>query len=111
MYYIICNFQIEGFHCWKDAPDFFSYLRNRHRHIFEISAKIKVDHSNRQIEINEQRKVLIKYLINKYGDPCEFNNMSCEDIARDLAEHFNFYKVKVLEDGYSGAEYINMKRR
>lgn len=109
MLLIVCNLNVEGFHYWDTAPKDYDYLKFRHRHIFEIEAQIKVQHENRQIEINDQRKKIIEYLNNKYGDPCEFGNMSCEAIAQDIANKFNCYQVKVLEDGYCGAIYINNK--
>lgn len=31
---VITKNYIEGLHCWKDAPNYLDYLRNKHRHIF-----------------------------------------------------------------------------
>ena len=105
MYFIICKFQVEGYHAWQEAPECFDYLRNRHRHIFEITAINEVGHANRDKVINNQRKLMLHYLKQKFGEPCEFGNMSCEEIAKDIAFIFGCSEVQVLEDGYSGAGY------
>ena len=105
MYFIICKFQIEGFHEWKEAPKCFDYLSSRHRHIFEITAINEVGHADREKEVNNQRKLIIHYLHEKFGNPCEFGNMSCEAIAKDIANIFGCSEVRVLEDGLCGAGY------
>lgn len=105
MYFIVTKFQIEGFHAWEQAPECFSYLRTRHRHVFEITAINDVGHADRDKEVNNQRKLMLHYLKDKYGEPCEFGNMSCEAIAQDIAYIFGCTQVTVLEDGLCGAGY------
>lgn len=97
---------IEGFHAYKDAPEFCSYLRDRHRHIFVIRCKFCVSHNDRQIEINRQQRLIETALTANYGNPCEFGNLSCEDIAQWILGKFeseNITAAEVLEDGYGGA--------
>lgn len=105
MFYIVTKFQIEGFHAWPDAPDCFDYLRNKHRHVFEITAINNVGHADREKEVNNQRALMIHYLQQKYGTPCDFGEMSCEAIAKDIAYIFGCSDVQVLEDGLCGAGY------
>lgn len=103
MILILTKNDIEGFHQWTEAPEEVKFLRERHRHIFEIYCQFEVSHEEREIEIIMQQWEIEKYLISKYGKPCEFGGMSCESIAREILESFNAYEVKVLEDGAGGA--------
>lgn len=105
MYFIVTKFQVEGYHNWPEAPECFSYLKERHRHIFVITAKNNVGHADRDKEVNNQRKLMLHYLEEKYGKPCEFGSMSCEKIAEDIAYIFGCSEVEVLEDGFCGAGY------
>ena len=105
MYYIICRIDVDGFHFWKSAPDQLDFLRNKHRHVFVITAKIPVTHDDRQLEIIQTQHNIQNYLYKKYGNPCQFQNMSCEQIAFELANEFNAKAVTVLEDGFGGATY------
>lgn len=103
MILVLTKNDVEGYHKWKDAPSEVSFLRSRHRHIFEIYCQFEVTHEEREIEIIMQQWEIEKYLHTKYGSPCEFGVMSCESIAREILEQFDAYEVKVLEDGAGGA--------
>lgn len=94
---------VVGFHRYPTAPQFCLYLAARHRHVFVIRCSFAVEHNNRQVEINERQNNIEAYLCGKYGKPCEFGDMSCEDIAEELLEHFGASVVQVLEDDYGGA--------
>lgn len=95
--------EIIGFHRYPTAPQFCLYLAARHRHTFVIRASFSVSHNNRQVEINQRQNEIKSYLCTKYGEPCEFGDMSCEDIAEELLTQFAASRVQVLEDGYGGA--------
>ena len=103
MIFVLTKNDVEGFHFWKEAPEIVSFLRDKHRHIFNIYCKFEVSHEEREIEIIMQQWEIEDYLKSKYGNPCEFGGMSCESIAREILEAFNAYEVKVLEDGAGGA--------
>lgn len=103
MILVLTKNNVEGYHKYEDAPESVAFLKDKHRHIFEITCQFEVSHEDRQIEIIMQQWEIEKYLCEKYGSPCEFGSMSCESIARELLEHFNAYEVKVLEDGAGGA--------
>lgn len=53
---ILVHNSVEGFHNWSEAPEEYSYLRARHRHIFIIKTWFKVSHNNREIEINKMAR-------------------------------------------------------
>lgn len=97
--------RVVGFHRWESAPPRFQYLRDRHRHEFVIWAQKKVDHNDRDVEINQLRESIEGWLHKDYGNPCEFGGMSCEDIAELAAKGFGLSKCMVLEDGLAGAIY------
>lgn len=101
---IITHNEIIGFHCYPQAPEWCSYLKNKHRHVFVIECHFTVSHNEREIEINEQQKQISQIFLNAFGSPCEFGDMSCESIAEWILNAFvNATEVKVLEDGYGGA--------
>jgi len=103
---VILDFDIEGFHNYKNAPEQVEFLKYPHRHIFQIRVGYKVDGLDREKEIFIEQDFLKDYLIESYGYPCQFEGMSCEMIALDLLE---FAKedgciwVEVFEDGKGGA--------
>lgn len=109
---VYCTFEVEGFHAWKHAGRDSSegYLKHRHRHMFKCKCSIGVDGVNRQIEFISMRRYLVEFLTEGYGAPCEFDNMSCENIAEQLIwamkNKYGTYKecmVDVSEDGENGS--------
>lgn len=95
---------IEGFHRWDGAPDACAYLRERHRHLFQIRCRFKVAALDREIEINMVQNAIEEYLVSEFGRPCEFSSMSCEMIAENLFARFTECNYcQVLEDGFGGA--------
>ena len=111
MFYIITKNSVPGYHHWKDAPERLAFLRSRHRHIFEISLKIPVGNADRDKEIIETQNAVQEYLLGAHGigtKPLEIDigDMSCESLAKELADAFGAQEVTVLEDGYGGACYV-----
>lgn len=101
---IITYNEIQGFHQYPDAPVSVGYLSNKHRHVFVIRCRAQVTHNEREIEINTEQDKIEASLKEKYGYPCNFENMSCESIAEWLLQaHEELSYVEVLEDGYGGA--------
>jgi hypothetical protein len=104
---VIINLDIEGFHYYKEAPKQVEFLRNNHRHIFNIKIGYKVDDLNREKEIFIQTALIQDYLNETYGVPCHFEQMSCEMIAKELLEFAscdNAVWCEVLEDNKGGAK-------
>lgn len=107
---IVIKFQIEGIHYWENAKDYFpevAFLSNPHRHIFFIECIKEVDHADRDIEIIMFARKVKDYLHSKYFDEdincCNFNRLSCEEIALELVKVFKLYSCSVLEDNENGA--------
>lgn len=100
---VVSKTSVDGFHRWKGAPERFSYLRDRHRHIFEIRCFFDVDDPDREIEFIQAGREIQDYLEGRYGRPCEFGGMSCEMIAQELIERCGCARAEVLEDGDGGA--------
>jgi hypothetical protein len=99
---VIINLDVEGFHYWQNAPDSVDFLRSNHRHIFNIKGWYDVEDLDREVEIFLLQWEVSKYVKDKWGEPAIFGGMSCEMIAMDLLERFNFSAVEVLEDYRGG---------
>ena len=104
---VITHNQIIGFHCWPSAPDEYSYLKDIHRHVFVIRCRFDVEHSDRDIEINDMQD-RIEYEIKRHFGSYEakgvdFGVCSCEDIAMFCINTFGCCECEVLEDGFGGA--------
>ena len=103
---VVLDFDIVGFHKWDEAIEEVNYLANKHRHLFQTRIHIDVSHNDREKEIFIETDKAIFYLTESYGTPCNFEGMSCEDIAQDLLEYGmedGYVKVEVYEDGKGGA--------
>lgn len=110
---IIVRFSVEGIHRWKNCPlDEVSYLRDYHRHIFNVVGKAYVSHMDRDIEFIQLSHQMKQYLTNKYFSTeyncCFFDDNSCEMLANELAIKFGLYEVEVNEDGESGSIVKNL---
>jgi hypothetical protein len=100
---VLARFQIEGFHCWPEAPEVVSFLRQRHRHLFHVELEQWVTHTDRDVEIIMLRRRGIEVLASEFGYPCEFRRYSCEQIAEYLLRHLQLSRCTVLEDNENGA--------
>lgn len=121
---VFCTTQIEGTHSWSACPyDEVGYLRDPHRHMFHIKAYKHVTHSNRDVEFIMLKHRIESYLLTNYGKPikhhtgweiadnkliCEFGEMSCEMIAKELIAQFDLSRCEVSEDGENGAEVTTL---
>ena len=104
MYKIVIQTSFPGYHQWKDAPEKFDYLRYIHRHVFHVRAEMEVTHDNRDIEFINLKDEVNSFIFDVYYNQT-FPD-SCEMIAQDIAEHFGFDRVEVLEDNENGGIYI-----
>ena len=106
--FVIARVNIEGIHRWSACPIYeVSYLRDYHRHMFNIVCKVRVTHDDRDVEFIELTHKIQEYIKNKYfcSDVkcCMFGDMSCEMIATELLHEFDLLEVEVNEDGEGGA--------
>jgi len=108
---IIVTLQVEALHCWPEAkfvlPQM-SFLSDPHRHIFWITAKKRVVHEDRDVEIIQFKRELESYFKRNYFrdelNICNFEHRSCEMICKDLQEAYDLEYVSVLEDNENGSE-------
>lgn len=69
---------------------------------------MSVTHDNRQIEFLElQEKIVTSlkalYTYHAMGQFFNFDDCSCEDIAKNLLSYMSAWEVEVSEDGENGA--------
>ena len=105
---IIIKTSIVGFHNWKDAPKEVEFLRNRHRHMFNIKVGMPVTEHDRQLEFfieGDKLQTSLIHLFNRNGwGHIEFGGMSCEMIATQILKSRSYYSwVEVWEDDENGA--------
>lgn len=112
--YIIAKLTIEGLHHWPEAQRFEPkayYLQYIHRHQFVIRVKKLVNHDDRDVEFIVFAQEIKKAIRGKFGkaDPnqlIDFGSMSCEMIAKWIAEKFECCEVSVMEDNENGAVFV-----
>lgn len=108
--YISTSF--EGIHQWKDAPDEVGFLRNPHRHIFNVKVWFEVNHNDRDLEF-----FIMKWKVDEFIQTLSQNEYwlyqvwSCEMIADQIHDWFQFdnekiTKIEVNEDWENGIEFI-----
>ena len=91
----------EGFHRWIDAPTDVAFLREYHRHIFEVKLGVEVLHNDRETEFFQLKRKVDEYLNHHFEG--QYFDHSCETIAVELFHEFAAYFVEVSEDGENGA--------
>ena len=113
--YLKIHVRNPGKHHWPDAPAEVAFLRHPHRHLFHITATVKVEDRDREEEFFlGQRKVTAAvetagYWVHEQA-LWDFGKQSCEHIAAqtldDLRMHYGeaWIGVAVFEDGENGAE-------
>lgn len=47
---IYINTSFVGFHRWDSAPEEVAFLRDLHRHIFNVKVTVEVSHNDRDVE-------------------------------------------------------------
>ena len=107
---VIVKLALEGAHHFAKAKELFpevAFLASRHRHIFHIKLSKEVFHDDRDIEFLVFKRGVSEYLKENYhsitSNMLEFDNMSCEAIARELRDYFHCEWVEVWEDDENGA--------
>lgn len=105
--------QFESLHCYPNAPERVSYLRNVHRHSFFVEAKIEVFHDDRELEFIIVKEDLSKFIQESLvqRDMDKLVSMSCEMMAKSIMTYLSDsygsnrrYFVSVYEDNENGAE-------
>jgi len=123
--YIKIQFNMPGFHFWKKAPTQYSFLRNKHRHMFYWTVVVSVKDSDREIEFIDLKDWFMHFLKEEFGyltgenqgflnKHLDFGGLSCENIAQathdlvdkidcDLMSSEQIKSIEVLEDNENGA--------
>ena len=52
------RFDYPGLHMWPDAPAEQVYLASEHRHMFQLTAHLTVEHDDREVEFHALREEL-----------------------------------------------------
>lgn len=108
---IFCTLSFDGVHNWANIPSTeelrnVQFLKFPHRHTFNVAAFKYVDHSDRDTEFIVLKRLIQKYIKQKYysdeQDTHILNSMSCEMLAKELCVEFELYKCIVDEDGECG---------
>lgn len=108
--FVVASTQVEGIHYWPAAatdpllPEA-HYLQHPHRHVFHIAVYVRVNHSDRQVEVIQlarKIKTMAESLLTGT------TTLSCEQLAYAIGcslEKHNLAvaMVRVLEDGENGA--------
>ncbi len=106
-----CYLQIDGIHSWDNIPtsqvlEDVQFLKYPHRHMFGFKCYEYVTHNDRDTEFIHRKRDVLDFLQNKYYDSKQrcfvFGSRSCEMLAEELLERFDFYKVEVSEDNENG---------
>jgi len=101
---VIIQFKIEGFHKYPNAPQDVSFLSNIHRHVFSVKCFFAVAKLTREREIFICREQVKNRLIEKYGEPCMFND--CEMVATEILKYWQqngMVACEVWEENTGGA--------
>jgi hypothetical protein len=99
---IFVTTQFEGFHCWPNAPEEVSFLRDMHRHIFHVRCELSVNHNDRDVEFILFKREL-DYKIKQIHKESDTATWSCEKWASTLLTDLNLTMCEVSEDGENGA--------
>lgn len=107
MIWAIVKVQREGFHCWPGATNGVSFLKNVHRHMFHVEARVEQRHTDRDVEyigFKHRLDKLVADTMRELGD-----SKSCERIAETVRDLImvdypgRHVKVYVMEDNENGA--------
>jgi len=110
---VIIQLQVEGLHCFPGVESIpgleeVRFLKDLHRHMWHITLKKQVTHSDRDVEFIVFKRDVIQYLKNRYyRDDYRthlFGAKSCEMLAEELLTAFDCVYVSVFEDNENGAE-------
>ena len=117
MMHISVTCVIPALHCWPDAHEERSYLREPHSHEFRITGVARVKHSDRDIEFHDLRDEIRKAVVcgfasyrrirdndNREITIYDLGSASCEDIGNRVLEKVSCLdEVHVFEDDECGA--------
>ncbi len=97
-----------GFHRWKEAPEECKYLRDLHRHTFNVKVWLEVKHNERDVEFYTFKKqintLLTHPFMHQHSSSCE---MYCDALHHLIQEELKIkdreIRISIDEDGEAGA--------
>jgi hypothetical protein len=106
--YIFVTFKFEAVHSHLDAPKEVYFLRQPHKHIFNVRVDIEIFYDE------DIKFIALKRFLEKLPIENDLNNQSCEMICDFFQEAINhqynktslpnrFISIEVSEDGENGA--------
>lgn len=104
---VYCTLEFQGIHNWPGCPfEEVAYLRDPHRHMFQIKAYKRVEHNDRDVEFIMLKNAITKRIAELYPDS-QMGATSCEMLAERLTHEFDLCQCEVNEDGENGAIVYN----
>lgn len=97
-----------GFHCWPDAVPEVEFLKHKHRHVFNIEARIQVTENDRELEYFMVQN-FIDAIINEAVLGTDQSASSCETMAEIVLDYLEAkypsrkISVEINEDGENGS--------
>lgn len=108
-YFITVKNQFDDIHCYPNAPEQVSFLKNEHRHTFMVESTIQVFHEDRELEFYIVKDFIETLIPNiKNGQISK----SCENMASYILDELHskycqeqdrIISVSVSEDGQNKA--------
>lgn len=78
---ITVKLELAGWHSWPSAPAHRAYLASLHRHLFHVTATVRVFHDDRDVEFHDLSDEVAAW----WGDATSrWDRGSCEQMARSL---------------------------
>lgn len=95
--------RIEGYHRTDNAPKYLNYLTQTHRHIFVVECGFTPQHEGAAVDNIAMMHQIDAYFRDRYGDPAQFGNRTCYQIARELLDFYQHCQYAIVrEDGEGG---------
>lgn len=114
MTYVSVKTQYEGIHCYPEAPEEVAYIRQPHRHIFNVRVEVQVFDDDREIEFIMLKHQVESYLKEHFDENgvWHMGRLSCEQVCMGILKRLfattrwaarRRWSVTVDEDGENGA--------
>lgn len=95
--------RIEGYHRADNMPKYLECLKQTHRHIFVVECGFAPQKEGVAVDSVTMTHQIDAYFRDRYGDPAQFGNLTCYQIARELLGFYPHCQyVIVREDGEGG---------
>lgn len=111
---VIVTNNFRGYHKYAEAPNDVAFLREMHRHVFNVKTTIEVFHNERDIEFFQLQSHIEHFVRCRYEHRCgDFIEgiyiNSCESLAESIMNNLHDVypgrrvRVEVWEDNENGA--------